>query len=102
MVRRSVFVRVGLLETAALVAAQPWEARSPCFGVRALRSGGGRALRHQRPGAGAAKCLRDGTQMALERVSRRLAARRVSGQGRSAVQGRSGKAAGAVSDLRSN
>ena len=92
MVRRSLFVRVGLLEAAALAAAQSREARSPCFGVRALRFGGGRALRHQRPGAGAAQHLRHGAQMALERIAGRIAAGRVSGQSRSAAQGHSGKA----------
>ena len=45
LVRRHVFLRVGLLEAAALAAPQSGEARPLCHRARALRHGGGHAVR---------------------------------------------------------
>ena len=52
LVRRRLFLRVGLRQTAALAAQQSGEARAHGDRARALRHGGGRALRHHRSGTG--------------------------------------------------
>ena len=60
VVRRGLFLRVGLLETSALASPQFGEARAFCHGVRTLRHGRGSALRHHRSSGGSAVGLRDG------------------------------------------
>ena len=74
LVRRRLLVRVGLLEAAALAAPQPRQARPVRDRPRALRHGGGHAVRHHRPRRGAAQRLRDGPQVDVERLAGRPAA----------------------------
>ena len=87
----------GFVEAAALAAAQSREARAHGHRARALRHGGGGALRHHRSGAGAAQHLRHGPQMDVERVARRTAAGGVPDRGRSAARRRSRQARRALS-----
>ena len=92
LVRRHLLVGVGILEAAALAAPQPRQARPLRHRVRALRHGGGHALRHHRPRAGAAQRLRDGPQVDVERGARRPAAGELPHRGRSAARRRAGQA----------
>ena len=89
LVRRRLFLRVGLCQAAALAAAQPAKRAPHGHRARALRHGGGRAVRHHRSGAGAAQRLRHGPQVDVERSARRPAARGVPHRGGSAARGRS-------------
>ena len=66
LVRRRLLLRVGLREAAALAAPQSRKARPLGHGARALRHGGGDALRHHRSGGRAAQRLRHGPQVDVE------------------------------------
>ena len=66
----------------------PDEARALRHRAGTLRHGGGRAVRHHRPRAGAAQRLRHGPQVDVERRARRPAARGVPHRRRSAAGGR--------------
>ena len=102
VVRRRVFVGVGIFEAAPLAASQPGETRRVCHGIRTLRHGCGNAVRHFRPTTGEAQRLRDGPQMDVECVARRPAAGRVSGGRRSAAGRSSREVAGRIRNLRAD
>src|ERR1039457_1075935 len=88
MVRRGLFLRVGLFQAAALAPAQPWEARPVLHGAGTLRYGCGHAVRHPRSASGAPLHLRHGAQVDVERFAGRPAAGRVPGRSRSPAEGR--------------
>jgi hypothetical protein len=66
VVRRRVFLGVGIRQAAALAAPQSRKARAIRERLRALRHGRGHALRHHRPEAGEAQHLRHGPQVDVE------------------------------------
>src|ERR1017187_6150655 len=102
MVRWSLLVGMGIFQAAALAPAQPGKAIGIRLRFRALRHGRGHALWHQRPQTSKAQCLRDGTQVAVERATRRPSARKFSGEGRSFVDGSARKTERRVRYFRSN
>ncbi len=85
LVRRHLLFGVGLRQAAALAAPQSRKARALRHGAGALRHGGGGAVRHHRPGGGAAQRLRHGPQVDVERRAGRASAGRVPDRGGSAA-----------------
>ena len=83
LVRRHLFVGMGLRQASALAAAQSANARPVSHRPGTLRPDGGDALRHQESVRAAPLRLRHGPQMDVERGAGRTAVRRISVLGRS-------------------
>src|ERR1700678_2052843 len=102
MVRRNLFLRVGILQAAALAPPQSGKAAAIRIRLRALRYGRGHARRHHRSQESKAQHLRNGPQVALECPTRRSASRKLFSKSRSFIKRRSREAGWRIRHLGSN